>query len=569
MDKDKIQELLRARAQAEQELEKMRSPVTILFSDIKGSTPYFEKKGDLAGLAMVERHNGLLIPMIEEGGGRVVKTFGDGIMACFKDPVAAVQAAAAMQRVLEVDRIGRPESEQIHIRIGLHTGLGLFKDGDVFGDVVNAASRVQHQAQPDQIVITNVLLEAARAAGLQYAKLGKAELKGKDEPIDLYAVAWSDSANEQLIEEIQSQYERKLKDMKRIQDQLEEELEVAREQWRTERRRMTSEIEELEESVERARDSARQQAAETLHSELRFQLQEALSARQLAEQQLAETNAKWEAENSRLKAHIASMQATVIEAMERSNNPTRMALAIREQADARIKEASEEWQLKWEGERKRFTAEIERLKKSKSVTEQKKETARRALLEKLGKVPAGSLEAPKSAEYWEREYEDARIRWESERDQLQLKMRKLERTLADNTDTTRSDIYQEMRASYEPKLAEEKRERLRVEQELATAAGELASERRRLNARIEQLEQSIPEAQEAVRQQITAELQADFEIKLDEFARVRARMERRLQDMSEEFESERRRDKKHIAQLEQQLKEAREAAFKSQRNRIS
>src|SRR5437870_333675 len=121
MDNENIQELLEARALADRKLEQMRSSVTILFSDIKGSTTYFEKKGDLEGLAMVERHHGLVIPVVERCGGRVVKTIGDAIMASFADPVSAVKAAIGMQRVLETDRMARSEEEGIHIRVGLHT----------------------------------------------------------------------------------------------------------------------------------------------------------------------------------------------------------------------------------------------------------------------------------------------------------------------------------------------------------------------------------------------------------------------------------------------------------------
>ena len=104
---DKLQELLEARAQAEQELEKLRTPMTILFSDIQGSTTYAEKKGDVEYMSMINRHNHLLFPVIEAEGGRVVKTLGDAILAQFDDPVAAVKAAAGMQRVLEKDRRGR------------------------------------------------------------------------------------------------------------------------------------------------------------------------------------------------------------------------------------------------------------------------------------------------------------------------------------------------------------------------------------------------------------------------------------------------------------------------------
>jgi class 3 adenylate cyclase len=147
MERDRLEELLEARAQAEQELEKLRTPMTILFSDIKGSTAYAEKKGDVEYMAMINRHNSILFPVIEAEGGRVVKTIGDAILACFQDPVGAVKAGVGMQRVLVEDRKGRAEIDEIHIRVGLHMGLGLIKDGDVFGDVVNAASRVQHPSQ--------------------------------------------------------------------------------------------------------------------------------------------------------------------------------------------------------------------------------------------------------------------------------------------------------------------------------------------------------------------------------------------------------------------------------------
>ena len=406
MDKDKLQELLEARAQAEQELEKLRTPMTILFSDIKGSTAYAEKKGDVEYMSMINRHNSILFPVIEAQGGRVVKTIGDAILAQFQDGVGAVKAAADMQRALVDDRKGRDEIDQIHIRIGLHYGLGLMKDGDVFGDVVNAASRVQHQADVEQILITDVLLDSAKAAGFECAKMGRAELKGKDEPIDLYAVAWSESATQQLIEQVQTKYELKLKDVKKQQEQLEEDFETARDQWRAERRNLNAEIEQLEENAERARQAAQAQASEDLQSEIRFQLEEAIRARQQMEQDLAAAQQRFETEKNNLKAQITAMQASAVEAMERSNNPARLAMAVNEKLEARIAEAKQEWNLQWEGERRRFTAEIERLKKanSPSIMEEKKEAARRAILERMGKLPAGSARpAAKTADQWQKE----------------------------------------------------------------------------------------------------------------------------------------------------------------------
>jgi class 3 adenylate cyclase len=568
MDKDKLQELLETRAMADQELEKLRTPVTILFSDIKGSTAYAEKKGDLEYMAMINRHNDLLFPAIEAEGGIIVKTLGDAIMARFDEPVAAIRAGAAMQRVLEEDREGKPEIEQIRIRVGIHTGLGLIKDDDVFGDVVNAAARVQHAAEAEQVLITDVLYDAAVEAGFECAKMGRAELRGKAEPIDLYAVAWSSSATQQLVSEVQAQYEKKLKDMKRRQDQLEEELENSREQWRGERRNLNAEIEELEESVERARETAKAQVSEDLQSELRFQLEEAIRSRQQSEADLLLAQRQFESERDNLKSQIASMQAAVLEAMERTNNPSRMAAAIREQVEARVNESKQEWQLQWEGERKRLNLEIERWKNAAApgLTDQKKDVARRAVLQKLGKVPAGGF-GPTSAAIAGSDYDiqTAKIKWDTEREQLNIKIRKLELDLERGKDSMRSEIFHQMRQEYEPKLAEAKSETTRLQQDLRSVTAELAAERERLNARIAQLEKAIPEAQEAVRKQVTAELQAEYEARTDEADRLRTRLERKHQDAEDDWETERRRLKKQIAALDEELKEATDAAAKAQR----
>src|SRR4029079_531383 len=119
------------------------------------------------------------------------------------------------------------------------------------------------------------------------------ELRGKDEQLDVYALAWSDS-NIQLIEELEAQYENRLKESKRLQEEIEEEFENARSQWRTERRRMATEIEDLEQAIEDAKSSGRFQASDELHSEIRFELEEARRGRAQAEQDLAFAQSKWE-----------------------------------------------------------------------------------------------------------------------------------------------------------------------------------------------------------------------------------------------------------------------------------
>ncbi len=565
MEKDKLEEPLETPTQSDREVETIKpTEMTILFSDIKGSTAYAEQEGDIKYMAMISRHNGLLFPVIELEGGCVIKKIGDAILAKFDDAANGIRAAVGMQRALAKDRQGREEIEQIRIRIGLHQGPGIITDDDVFGDVVNAASRIQHQAEPGQILISHRMVEAAQSAGFGCANLGRAEIRGKDEPIDLYAVAWSESATQQLIAELTSRYEKLLKESRKQHTELDEQYETATDQWRAERRNLVAQIEHLEEAVERARAGAKEQLSQDLQSEMRFQLDEATRAREQLEHDLSIAQQKFEAERNNLKAQIAGMQATVVEAMERSNNPARFAMVVREQVEIRLAEARQDWQLQWEGERKRLTTELERLKNAGARSEERKEAARRAILAKLGKGPAGSASpAGKPAAHWESEFEDAKIQWHTEREQLKLKIRKLETDLQRSTDVVRAEIFQELHAQYEPQIAEVNRDRQRLEQEIQSLTSELASERQRLNFRVAQLEQAIPEAQEAGRKQAAAEVRNHLEEKLEEAVRLNVRLERKHQDALEDLEREGRRARKQIAALEEKLKEAKQTAFKS------
>jgi class 3 adenylate cyclase len=540
----------------------MRTEVTILFSDIKGSTSYFERRGDAEGLAMLQHHNDLLFPVIEDSGGRVVKTIGDAIMACFKDPVSAIKAAILMQQVMEKDRdYTEDEDDHIHIRVALHMGVGLEKDNDIYGDVVNASAKVQQQTEPDQILITDVLLDAAHEAGAQCVKLGRADMKGKDEAIDLYAVAWSDSAEEQLLEEVQRQLEAKLREARRQKDEIEAELETSRDQWRAERRRLTAEIEELETEAEKAKDGAVKGAFADLQAHLQYQVEEATRARQQAENEIAAGQARWDAERAKFQAQIDSLQGAALQAMEQSHNPARLALAVREQVESRLKDAKKDWELQWESERRRLMNEIEYLKKVGNTDDQK-DAARRAALQKLGKAPARAV---KSADEWQQDFDSERSKFDSERDELRLKVQQLERQVRHTRDEIRQEVFQELRGQYEPKLEAYEHERKRLRDDLDSATVQLNQERQRLGTRIEHLEQALPDAQEAVRKQVIAELQADFESRIEEANRMRLRSERRAQDFAEEAEAQLRRANKEIARLQEELKEAREVAFRAQR----
>src|SRR5262249_30015428 len=154
--------------------------------------------------------------------------------------------------------------------------------------------------------------------------------------------------------------------------------------------------------------------------------------------------------------------------------------------------------------------EIDRLKNSSPqvASDDKKEAARRAVLQKLGKLPAGAPKAEgKTGAQWEKEFEDAKIGWETEQSYLKLRITRLETELQRANSSLRAEVQQELRGQYESKLAEANRDRQWLEEEIQSVTSELAAERQRLNARIKSLEQALPIAQEAARKQALAELQ--------------------------------------------------------------
>ncbi|MBV9609435.1 MAG: FHA domain-containing protein [Acidobacteria bacterium] len=182
------------------ELDKLRRNITVLFTDIKGSTAYFEKFGDSAGLLMVHRCNTMLSEVVGRHGGRVIKSIGDSIMAAFEDHSEAIAAAVEMQEAITADGAGKPEAHRVAIRIGINFGLGIVKSNDVYGDVVNVASRVESAAGPEQILISASLHKMVAAGQrFRFRHAGRFSLKGKAEESDLFEILWKPNGDARPI----------------------------------------------------------------------------------------------------------------------------------------------------------------------------------------------------------------------------------------------------------------------------------------------------------------------------------------------------------------------------------
>src|SRR6202023_1183469 len=106
-------------------------------------------------LAVLKGHRRELIdPLIAQHRGRIFKTTGDGILIEFASVVDAVRCAVVVQQGLEDRNANMPESERIRFRIGINLGDVMVDEGDVFGDGVNVAARLQELAQPGEIRVS-------------------------------------------------------------------------------------------------------------------------------------------------------------------------------------------------------------------------------------------------------------------------------------------------------------------------------------------------------------------------------------------------------------------------------
>lgn len=176
-------------------MEKSMKKIAVLFTDIIGSTEFFQSHGNLAGRKMLRQHEDIVTSTITQFGGTVVKNLGDSVMAYLPDPQEAVKVAVEIQKEFNRYNFNKDKKNQIHIRVGIHFGEGIIEDRDIFGDVVNVASKLTNLAGGDQIFISEEVFEKVKnLASLQFEPADMdsgVALKG----LSAYRVTWDNSIN--------------------------------------------------------------------------------------------------------------------------------------------------------------------------------------------------------------------------------------------------------------------------------------------------------------------------------------------------------------------------------------
>ena len=160
-----------------------------MFTDMVGYTALGQKDETLS-LALVEEQGKLIRPILGRHGGREVKTIGDAFMVEFPNAVDAVRCAYDIQRAIREFNLSLASDKRIHLRVGLHLGEVIESHGDISGDAVNVASRIETLAEDGGVCFTQQVYDHVRnKVDLNLTSLGRRSLKNVVEPIEIYKIA--------------------------------------------------------------------------------------------------------------------------------------------------------------------------------------------------------------------------------------------------------------------------------------------------------------------------------------------------------------------------------------------
>jgi len=157
-----------------------------MFTDMVGYTALGQKNESLS-LAIVKEQKGLIRPILSRHSGREVKTMGDAFLVEFPNAVDAVRCAYDIQRAIREFNISLESDRRIHLRIGVHVGEVVESNGDISGDAVNVASRIEPLAEDGGVCLTRQVHDHVKnKLDLQMKSLGPRNLKNVIDPIEVY-----------------------------------------------------------------------------------------------------------------------------------------------------------------------------------------------------------------------------------------------------------------------------------------------------------------------------------------------------------------------------------------------
>ena len=163
-----------------------RRLAAIMFTDMVGYTALGQRNESLS-LALVEEQRKLTRPVLSKHGGREVKTIGDAFLVEFPNAVDAVRCAYDIQRTTREFNLSLDPDKRIHLRVGLHLGEVIEHQGDISGDAVNVASRIEPLAEDGGVCLTRQVYDHVQnKVDLHLTSLGPKDLKNVTQSVEVY-----------------------------------------------------------------------------------------------------------------------------------------------------------------------------------------------------------------------------------------------------------------------------------------------------------------------------------------------------------------------------------------------
>jgi len=280
-----------------------------------------------------------------------------------------------------------------------------------------------------------------------------------------------ESPRKQALEEVQRQYEARLREANRQRTQLESELETVSEHWRAERRRLNAEVDRLESALAEARDIRKKTSGPK--ADRGMDPVEVAKIQAAAEEKIRKAAKASEVEREKLLNEISRLQRAVGDLIERSNNPLRAAMPIREELESKLtiairaKEKVESAFLRekaeWDEEKLAMTGELIRLRNVAAQT----------------KAPRGKLGVDERAKELENRIGALQKDMDRERAEWRIQIQQMERRLADTRLAVNTEVVDQLRRQYDDRIQEMILQKTQLTEELKSASVLLESERGR------------------------------------------------------------------------------------------
>ena len=165
-------------------------PVTILFSDVEGSTDLRTERGDAVAHRILRSHEEIVRRCVAAHDGREVKALGDGFMVAFVSVRKALECSVSIQQSLE-ERNAESPGEELRVRIGVNTGEVVVEGDDIYGQAVNAAARIASRAKGGEILVSEIVRQLAGSGPeFTFADRGRYRLKGFPDRWHLFGVVY-------------------------------------------------------------------------------------------------------------------------------------------------------------------------------------------------------------------------------------------------------------------------------------------------------------------------------------------------------------------------------------------